>query len=315
MSENPILKQIYDFVRNPKKTLESYNDSHQLSFSDKVMYVFKLVSLMIFLAFVIGFIAGIFISATGYQQDQNNQVMSSLDSIPGWLSVLFVIVIGPFNEELSFRFFLSTKKWIFLLGSFFYFSFLFVTLAPYFISDNVFVPYTLAVVGGLALIAIVLSIVIKKEFLANTVTKYLNILVYFSALSFGLIHITNYTDLENYWWIAPLLVLPQLIVGFLLPLVRIRFGFFWSFLTHATYNFTLAIYTLGLLAGPGNVSQLANDPQNAQTIIDNLNSTEKLYYNLISIASTLAFAIVALLFIDIVREYVIWWRKDRSKQS
>lgn len=59
---------------------------------------------------------------------------------------------------------------------------------------------------------------------------------YTFAILFGLVHITNYNLTTNVLLFAPILVLPQLLLGGYLGFIRVRFGLLWSILLHAAYN-------------------------------------------------------------------------------
>lgn len=69
--------------------------------------------------------------------------------------------------------------------------------------------------------------------------SYFNLIYYFSILSFGAIHLANFEDLGNSYWIAPLLIAPQLSMGVFLGFIRIKFSLLWSMLLHAGYNLVL----------------------------------------------------------------------------
>lgn len=59
------------------------------------------------------------------------------------------------------------------------------------------------------------------------------------TLAFGLIHMGNYTGYESYWWLAPILVAPQLNAGLFLGFIRVRFGLLWAIGLHGAYNLLL----------------------------------------------------------------------------
>ena len=59
---------------------------------------------------------------------------------------------------------------------------------------------------------------------------------YTIAIIFGFIHITNYEISTNVLLLSPILVLPQILLGFYLGFIRIRFGLLWSIALHAIYN-------------------------------------------------------------------------------
>ncbi|MRI63118.1 CPBP family intramembrane metalloprotease [Ornithobacterium rhinotracheale] len=63
-------------------------------------------------------------------------------------------------------------------------------------------------------------------------------LVYFSTISFGLIHISNYENNSTLFYIlAPLIVSTQIFGGFLIAFIRIRFNFISGILLHSLWNF------------------------------------------------------------------------------
>ncbi len=67
--------------------------------------------------------------------------------------------------------------------------------------------------------------------------KYYIFFFYAFAITFGLLHITNYENTELlFYCIAPILVVSQLLGGFILGYMRLRAGFFWGFLLHALFN-------------------------------------------------------------------------------
>jgi hypothetical protein len=71
--------------------------------------------------------------------------------------------------------------------------------------------------------------------------------LYFSCFTFGLVHLFNYrfTSLTGtILFLAPLLVLPQIISGFILAFTRMRLGLIWSITLHAVHNLVL-LSTIG----------------------------------------------------------------------
>lgn len=81
---------------------------------------------------------------------------------------------------------------------------------------------------------------------------YFKYALYFSIVLFALVHLSNFELYGKVYYIAPLLVGPQLILGIILGYVRVRLGLSWSIGLHASYN---AILVLPLL-----LSKLANIP-------------------------------------------------------
>ncbi|WP_405605604.1 CPBP family intramembrane glutamic endopeptidase [Polaribacter sp. Asnod1-A03] len=62
---------------------------------------------------------------------------------------------------------------------------------------------------------------------------------YLFSIIFGFIHITNYQITKNVLLLSPILILPQLLVGFYFGYIRIKFGLIWSIFLHGAYNGTL----------------------------------------------------------------------------
>ncbi|MBK0381392.1 CPBP family intramembrane metalloprotease [Pedobacter sp. SD-b] len=101
------------------------------------------------------------------------------------------------------------------------------------------------------LVAIIITLIIitytkNKRVQYRFVKRVFPIHFYLTAICFGLVHITNYSNPLAYGISIVLLVLPQLFLGFILGYVRMRFGLSKSMMMHAAYNL---IPALALLAG------------------------------------------------------------------
>lgn len=67
---------------------------------------------------------------------------------------------------------------------------------------------------------------------------------YIFAILFGLVHLSNYTNITSTIVIlTPILVAPQLLLGFYFGYIRVRFGLHWSIALHATYNGILMLFS------------------------------------------------------------------------
>ncbi len=72
---------------------------------------------------------------------------------------------------------------------------------------------------------------------------------YFTVFAFGLIHVANFKAEGPIWQLmlwAPLLVMPQILLGSLLGFIRLRLGFWWAVLLHGSHN--LLFVSIALLA-------------------------------------------------------------------
>jgi hypothetical protein len=72
-------------------------------------------------------------------------------------------------------------------------------------------------------------------------SKYFPTMLYIFTLAFGLVHISNFELTTQVLLLSPLLVAPQISVGFLLGYIRVKFGLSWSMALHACYNMVLTI--------------------------------------------------------------------------
>lgn len=66
---------------------------------------------------------------------------------------------------------------------------------------------------------------------------------YVFAIIFGLVHLSNFTITKNVILLAPILVLPQILLGGYLGFIRVRFGLGWSIALHGCYNGILVLLT------------------------------------------------------------------------
>ncbi|RAJ12644.1 CPBP family intramembrane glutamic endopeptidase [Arenibacter echinorum] len=69
--------------------------------------------------------------------------------------------------------------------------------------------------------------------------KYFKYCFYASVLLFAVVHMSNFELTGEVYYIAPLLVAPQLILGVFLGYVRVKLGLLWSICLHAMYNAVL----------------------------------------------------------------------------
>ena len=67
-------------------------------------------------------------------------------------------------------------------------------------------------------------------------------LVYLLSIFFGFIHITNYENENTLCFVlSPLIILSQLVGGFIISFIRVRINFIWGFYYHMIWNFLFVI--------------------------------------------------------------------------
>ena len=70
-------------------------------------------------------------------------------------------------------------------------------------------------------------------------SPYFKLAYYASFVLFGLVHISNFPNIDGYYWLIPVLVAPQLFAGIYLGFIRVKLGLVWSMLLHAIHNLVL----------------------------------------------------------------------------
>lgn len=221
-----------------------------MSFREKV----KDIGRLCLLAFVINSVLAILIKlvdtfiVVNYLNLPSLLQSSPLDRIKlitgGHLFYTFIIAVlfAPFIEEVIFRLWLSLKPIHLSISA--------VTLAVYlFFGGDFFFILNLRwlfILSVAVMMAILLYKILDKLPLRDTVVKYIpqKILGVISAVLFGLVHIVNFTPLNNdIWFIYPLYVLPQTALGFFIVTIRFKYGFVYAVLFHSFTNLLAFIVT------------------------------------------------------------------------
>lgn len=283
--QSDILSHLLDFLKAPEKTIN--HEFTKQKFAVIAWKMLQLTSVSIVLAIAALLLSSVVSSWFGYNQSGDNQVGDFLTSYPLYQAFLIVVVVGPFMEEFGFRLFVSKKKWAFLIGcgllGFQFLNFITTILASVdkSIIENIW--FGLGLLGSFILLflAVILSgFLVSKERIKNLVTKRARFLVWFSVVFFGFVHLGNYANGVKFFYLAPLLVAPQLIAGVAFVFMRVRYNIWWAFATHALYNFILS-FSLFVYAIFGVGDEL-------DKILNNLNSGKvDLSPNLISANLTL----------------------------
>lgn len=167
------------------------------------------------------------------------------EGVPAWAILLLAVIAAPLIEETAFRLALTRFQGGYLiLGG--------VCLAA--VSAGApppVLPLLLLLAGAVVVLGVAgLWSPATQERLGGWWERRFPLLFYFSALLFGLIHLSNY-DLGTIGVVdalaAPLLVSAQLLGGLLLGYCRVRLGIFAAMGQHAAYNGLLVGFAL--LAG------------------------------------------------------------------
>jgi hypothetical protein len=76
-----------------------------------------------------------------------------------------------------------------------------------------------------------------KRIISRIWLHHFRAVLYFSCVAFGLAHVYNFTSITiATLLLAPLLVLPQIIAGFIFAFARMRLGMIWCIVLHTAHN-------------------------------------------------------------------------------
>lgn len=210
------------FLQNPKYIKETKIDWNQFI-------------LLIFLYFVASTIIIIPMSGIAHLLDAKH--FSSDFSVSEML--IKAVVFAPLIEEGIFRLLLRPK-----LNNLIVFLLLMFPSSLFSLFNGNHITFTIISSIELAiLIAILRNTYLLK--LQKCIIKHFRFFFYFSIVSFGFLHIRNFTFPEMNFWViicTPLFVSPQIFMGSILGFIRMKYGFWYSVLLHTTIN---GLVTLG----------------------------------------------------------------------
>ena len=92
------------------------------------------------------------------------------------------------------------------------------------------------IIFGVFLAPLLEEAIFRAPLTAFKEPKYFKIAFYVFAILFGFVHLTNFEITRTILLLSPVLVLPQILLGFYLGFIRVKFGLLWSILLHASYN-------------------------------------------------------------------------------
>lgn len=216
-----LLKEIATYSARPFFTTERDRFSLKL--------LLRLTFLAISLAFLVIIVVSIFFRVLGIEIPDQSEV---LKEIPQTKLIFLAVVAAPLLEETIFRSWLGSRAGIQtalpIIAAIFFF-YVFVGF-----SSPMAAPALVMLSGVLAFYFSLIRPRINGDFIDIHFKYYF----WASTLIFALIHLSNY-DMETFNPAMTLLILPQLIAGFVFGYARMRFGLLACMLTHGSYNGTI----------------------------------------------------------------------------
>jgi len=166
--------------------------------------------------------------------DSIKKTISPLKSFPHRYPFYLVVFISPFFEEILFRLALIlNKKNISIFIGLLVYVILGGKISTFSIGNSSYIYFALI---GLAISSLTYFYLPQQtvDSLRKHCTHYL---IKFSILFFGLIHIANASVLH--WELSlfyPFFVLPQIIMGYFITNLRLKYGFWWGYALHVLFN-------------------------------------------------------------------------------
>ena len=161
-------------------------------------------------------------------------MIESQKKIKGYYGFFLVVILGPLVEELIFRLILVPKRRNIAI---FTFVFLFLVLnKTYYINKIDWLLLVSSAVSGL-LSFLVFNLLKRNPKIETAIGKRQKIITIVSVVLFGLLHIANIETLH--WELAllyPVYALPQMILGYISSVQRLKLGFVWGLLFHSMIN-------------------------------------------------------------------------------
>jgi hypothetical protein len=188
------------------------------------------------------------------QQSKTNAVGQLIENQDMWLSLLIIAVVAPFIEEITFRLWHNPKPLFLAAGLSFlgYYTFSFVTSLWF---PDFHLPVrgvvAVAVIATCLLLSIgILFTLFRLARIRAVVTaffaQHFRLIFWFTTCYFALIHSTNYESIGSVWFVIPLLISPQLVLGTLIGFCRNRYGYWWGVAFHS-FNNTILVLPILLL--------------------------------------------------------------------
>lgn len=240
-----LLRDFFSFLAKP----DYDGQSIRKKLPGKLRDTFRLWSFGIVVAGGLSLLASFFIDKAGYDPSQNT-VIDLFFSQPFYVVILMVFVWAPVTEELTFRLGLkySPYRLSFTAG------FVIIVVAS-FLAESIpeirewvvgalsglsTVGRLAAYLGIVTVIGILLgrwwSYKLPHKRISRFYRKHFALLFYLSSVVFGLVHIFNYYNLDQFWYLFPLLVIPQTIFGIIFAYIRVYYGLIWAIFSHFIHN-------------------------------------------------------------------------------
>ena len=235
MSTRQLLLDFLSFLRRPTTEKRSHTPAQA------IVHLFRLwCCLFVFIIFG-GVLVDSIIDVP--QHDRFEEVMQQI-GIAGF--IVFAVLIGPLLEEVAFRLAMRFRLRYVLVGAVAFVLYMgqaaSAVIEKY--TENGMLYFTLLLL--LALVAFISVCFKYTAAMAKGWNTYFPLIFYGLSFSFALIHIFNFEDFPiRVILLAPIITLPQFILGLGMGYLRMRFGFWYGYLFHVLNNgFAISVFLL-----------------------------------------------------------------------
>jgi membrane protease YdiL (CAAX protease family) len=224
-----ISKETWQFLLNPSLefSFNRFKKSDVLSFVFATSMVFSMLG---------GWLSDTLSSLLGFSEVADKGRMEKFSHFE---LVLYGSILVPILEEFAFRLYLYPKKTGIAVSTAF-FAYLFSSRIVFGVesinlSEFFFKRMTIAFLSGT--LSYLLLISISDSVLDNVFRNRFRWIFYCSVLLFGCVHVSNYAPFGILTFLlAPLLTLPQIVMGIGFGYVRVRYGLLYAIFLHGFIN-------------------------------------------------------------------------------
>ncbi len=314
--QNSILISFFRFLTKPNYGIEVSRQKIR----SKLWDVIRIWALFLTIAIVVGIFINIVLSIFEYDE-QRHAVVDLLLNQPLYLVLLLSLVWAPLAEELTFRMGLKYSPFRLSFSIAFILIIFFGLLTEVWHGFAVLLPewiFSITQIWGIISFVFFIMVVglllgflfrkkVKKEKIEKFYLKKFNYIFYSAAFVFALLHLFNFLDFEQIWFLAPLIILPQFILGLILGFVRMKFGLGWAIANHLIHNAVLVtpVILIGLLSDE---FQAAIETQNFD-IISNPQPQDSIIVFFLGIGSVIIGMFVLISIISLI------WQAVMSRKS
>jgi uncharacterized protein len=215
------VKEFLNFIKNPSYIAENTS----MTLNEKVSFIKKLLK---FKALLLIILVPILI----YTKRMTGAISDDLQDT--WTTYLSIVIIAPIMEEIIFRYGLRYSKTIIAC---------LIWIPIYWIVKYTVSESNLPLAIGLSLLSIPIIRFALIPFdiqLEKLWIRSFPFIFHTFAITFGLVHLSNYSHINNYFLAIPL-VSCQIVSGYVLGFIRMKFGLIYSMGLHSVWNYFATI--------------------------------------------------------------------------